>query len=135
MRCRPPIVALLTVASAGFTDATMAAADVYVIANDSVQITPAEVREVFLGERQFTGGRRVVPIDNASLQKEFVGRVVGIEPSKYNTVWAKKGFREGLNPPDLKAGDREVIAAVKAIPGAIGYVSQLPQGVHLVDKH
>ena len=134
MRTRSFIFAVTAACGIGLTGAA-AAADVYVIANDSLRMTPAELREVFLGERQFAGGRRLVPLDNASLQKDFVNRVIGIEPAKYNTVWAKKGFREGLNPPDVMAGDQEVIAAVKATLGAVGYVSRVPQGVQLIDKY
>ena len=134
MRTRSFIFAVTAACGIGLTGAA-AAADVYVIANDSLRMTPAELREVFLGERQFAGGRRLVPLDNASLQKDFVNRVIGIEPAKYNTVWAKKGFREGLNPPDVMAGDQEVIAAVKATLGAVGYVSRVPQGVQLLDKY
>ena len=135
MRTRSFILATAAACGLGLTCAAAAAADVYVIANDSLRMTPAELREVFLGERQFAGGRRLVPLDNASLQKDFVNRVIGIEPAKYNTVWAKKGFREGLNPPDVMAGDQEVIAAVKATLGAVGYVSRVPQGVQLIDKY
>ena len=135
MRTRSFILAAVAACAIGLTCAAAAAADVYVIANDSLRMTPAELREVFLGERQFAGGRRLVPLDNASLQKDFVNRVIGIEPAKYNTVWAKKGFREGLNPPDVMAGDQEVIAAVKATLGAVGYVSRVPVGVQLIDKY
>ena len=103
MRPKFLILALLTTGGAAFAYAA-AAADVYVIANNSLRMTPAELREVYLGERQFAEGRRLVPMDNASLQRDFVSRVVGIEPAKYSTVWAKKGFREGLNPPDMMAG-------------------------------
>ena len=134
MRTRSFIFAVIAACGIGLT-CSAAAADVYVIANDSLRMTLAELREVFLGERQFAGGRRLVPLDNASLQKDFVNRVIGIEPAKYNTVWAKKGFREGLNPPDVMAGDQEVIAAVKATLGAVGYVSRVPQGVQLIDKY
>ena len=135
MRTRSFILAAAAACAIGLTCAAAAATDVYVIANDSLRMTPAELREVFLGERQFAGGRRLVPLDNASLQKDFVNRVIGIEPARYNTVWAKKGFREGLNPPDVMAGDQEVIAAVKVTLGAVGYVSRVPVGVQLIDKY
>lgn len=134
MAMRILIVTWLSACGVGFTYAA-AAADVYVISNVSLRMAPAELREVFLGERQFAAGQRVVPLDNASLQKDFVNRVVGVEATKYSTIWAKKGFREGLNPPALMAGDQEVIAAVRATPGAIGYVSRVPPGVHVVDKY
>lgn len=134
MRIKFLICAFATVLGVGFS-AAGTAADMYVIANDTLHMTPAELREVFLGERQFASGRRLVPVDNAAIQKEFVNRVVGIDAAKYGTVWAKKGFREGLNPPSVMPGDQEVIATVRATPGAIGYVSHLAPGVHLVDKY
>ena len=133
---RIPFIALVVLGAGGAGLAYAAnAADVYVIANEVVHFAPGELREVFLGERQFASGRRLVPLDNASLQKDFIGRVVGIDPAKYSTVWAKKGFREGINPPDLKSGDQDVIATVRATPGAIGYVSTVPAGVHVVDRY
>ena len=133
---RIPFIALVVLGAGGAGLAYAAnAADVYVIANEVVHFAPGELREVFLGERQFASGRRLVPLDNASLQKDFIGRVVGIDPAKYSTVWAKKGFREGINPPDLKSGDQDVIATVRATPGAIGYVSTVPAGVHVVHRY
>ena len=133
---RIPFIALVVLGAGGAGLAYAAnAADVYVISNEAVRLAPGELREVFLGERQFASGRRLVPLDNASLQKDFIGRVVGIDPAKYSTVWAKKGFREGINPPDLKSGDQDVIATVRATPGAIGYVSTVPAGVHVVDRY
>lgn len=130
-------LASLLVFGAGAAGLTYAAhaSEVYVISNEALHFAPGELREVFLGERQFAAGKRLVPLDNASLQKDFVGKVVGIDPAKYTTVWAKKGFREGINPPDMKASDQDVISAVRATPGAIGYVSQLPAGVHVVEKY
>lgn len=134
MRIQISVLVVLGVGVAGVTYAARAA-EVYVISSEAVRFAPGELREVFLGERQFAAGRRLVPLDNASLQKDFVGRVVGIDPAKYATVWAKKGFREGINPPDVKASDQDVIAAVRTTPGAIGYVSQVPAGMHVVDKY
>lgn len=134
MRIQISVLVVLGVGVAGMTYAANAA-EVYVISSEAVRFAPGELREVFLGERQFAAGRRLVPLDNASLQKDFVGRVVGIDPAKYATVWAKKGFREGINPPDVKASDQDVIAAVRTTPGAIGYVSQVPAGMHVVDKY
>ena len=134
MRIQISVLVVLGVGVAGVTYAAHAA-EVYVISSEAVRFAPGELREVFLGERQFAAGRRLVPLDNASLQKDFVGRVVGIDPAKYATAWAKKGFREGINPPDVKASDQDVIAAVRTTPGAIGYVSQVPAGMHVVDKY
>jgi ABC-type phosphate transport system substrate-binding protein len=112
-----------------------AAADIYIIANSSVRLTPEEAREVFLGEKQLAGSVKLVPFDNASAQREFLEKVYRIDAAKYNTLWAKKGFRDGLNPPTVKGTDVEVIAIVKATPGAVGYVSTAPSGVTVIQKY
>ncbi len=126
----PSVAGLLLAMAAG----SAAAADVFVIAGDAVQLNATELRELFLGERQFANGRKLVPVDNANLHRDFISRVVGIDVPKYRTVWAKKGFREGLNPPALMGSDQDVIGAIQATPGAIGYVSRLPAGMYLIDK-
>lgn len=121
--------------AANLVVAAPAVADVYVIAHPALDLPADEVRDVFVGEKQLAGGTRLVPMDNASLQKEFLDRTIKIDAAKYGAIWTKKGFRDGLNPPQVKAGDAEVIAAVKATPGAIGYVSSAPSGVKLIKKY
>lgn len=111
------------------------AADLYVISNHLLALSEEDVMDVFVGDKQVAGGIRIVPLDNASLQKDFVERVLKIDASKYSSIWTKKGFREGLNPPPVKSGDAEVIATVKSTPGAVGYVSSAPVGVRLVRKY
>ena len=111
------------------------AADVYVIANSALALGEEDVRDVFVGDKQIAGGTKVVPMDNASLQKDFLEKVLKIDAPKYGNIWTKKGFRDGLNPPPVKSGDAEVISAVKATPGAVGYVSSAPAGVKLIKKY
>lgn len=111
------------------------AADVYVIANSSLMLAEEEVRDVFIGEKQIAGGTKVIPMDNTSLQKDFVEKVLKIDGPKYSSIWTKKGFRDGINPPPVKSGDVEVILAVRSTPGAVGYVSSAPAGVKLIRKY
>lgn len=94
-----------------------------VIANASVTLSAAEVREVFIGERQLLGDIRLVPVDNSLAQADFVSKVLQMEVPKYSSLWTKKAFREGLNAPPVKGSDAEVVSFVKATPGAVGYVS------------
>jgi hypothetical protein len=110
-------------------------ADMYVITNNLLALSEEDVMDVFVGDKQIAGGIRIVPLDNASLQKDFVERVLKMDGPKYSSIWTKKGFREGLNPPSVKSGDAEVIATVKSTPGAVGYVSSAPAGVRLVRKY
>jgi hypothetical protein len=53
---------------------------------------------------------------------------------RYASVWSKKGFREGLTPPAAKGSDGEVLAAVKANPGSVGYVSKPSPDVKVLLK-
>jgi hypothetical protein len=111
------------------------AADIYVIANNGLALTAEDIREVFVGDKQIAGSTKVIPMDNAPLQREFIEKVLKIDGPKYSNIWTKKGFRDGLNPPAVKSGDAEVISAVKSTPGAVGYVSSVPAGVKLIKKY
>jgi hypothetical protein len=122
-------------AAAALAAATPALADIYVIAHPSVQLSADEAKEVFMGEKQLAGSVKLVPIDNAAAQAEFLTKVYGMDVAKYNTVWAKKGFRDGLNPPAVKASDVEVVSTVRNTPGAVGYVTSPPSGVTLIRKY
>ena len=111
------------------------AGDVYVIANSGLTVGADEVRDIFLGDKQVAGGTKLVPVDNAAVQKDFLDKVVKLDAAKYQGIWTKKGFRDGLTAPAVKSGDAEVIAVVKSTPGAVGYVSTKPAGVKVVEKY
>ncbi len=57
----------------------MAMADVYVIANSSVQIGAGDLRAVFLGNMQFVGGAKLLPVDNGPAQAEFLSKALKME--------------------------------------------------------
>jgi ABC-type phosphate transport system substrate-binding protein len=111
-----------------------AAADIYLISNSSLTLTPDEARDVFLGEKQLAGNVKIVPFDNSAAQNEFLSKVLHMDAAKYSTLWTKKGFREGLNAPAVKGSDLEVISNVKANPGGVGYVTAPPPGVNVIRK-
>lgn len=102
------------------------ATDVYVIANPSVTINTAELRDIYLGEKQFSGSIKMAPVDNAAIQGDFLAKALNFEASKYASLWTKKGFRGGLAAPTVKSGDAEVISFVKSTIGAVGYISSPP---------
>jgi hypothetical protein len=101
--------------------------DVYVVASAGVKLTPDEVREVYLGEKEFSGALRLVPVDNQSLQGEFVTKALSMAAQRYIALWVRKAFRDALNPPQVKANDAEVVAFVRQTPGGIGYVAAPPR--------
>jgi ABC-type phosphate transport system substrate-binding protein len=112
-----------------------ARADVVVVAHAGVNLTGDEVREVFLGDKQFAGSVKLVPIENASLQSEFQSKVLKVDANRYASIWSKKGFREGLTPPPVRASDQDVLAAVKSNPGTVGYVSKATPDVKVIQKY
>lgn len=116
------------------TTGQVRAGDVYLIAYAALDLTPAEVKEIFLGEVQFSGTTRLLPVDNAGAHSDFLARVLKMPGVRYSASWTKKAFRDGLNPPPMKATDAEVLGFVKGNPGAIGYVTTAPQGVTVIGK-
>jgi ABC-type phosphate transport system substrate-binding protein len=105
------------------------------IANASVTLTADEFKEVFLGDKQLAGGAKLVPVDNAAAQADFLSKVLQSDGTKYAARWTKKSFREGLTAPAVKGSDAEVIAFVKSTPGAVGYVSGASSGVKVISKY
>jgi ABC-type phosphate transport system substrate-binding protein len=130
----PPLRRTLLAALLAAACGTVQAAEVYVIANAPLDLTPEEVKEIFLGEVQFAGALKLQPVDNAGAQNEFLARVLKMSGTKYQGTWTKKAFRDGLNAPPLKATDAEVLGFVRNNPGAIGYVSTAPSGVRIVGR-
>lgn len=103
--------------------ATASAADLYVICNARVPLSAADVRDLFLGEKQFAGALKLVPVDNSAAQIAFLERVLKMNAAKYSTTWTKKSFRDGINPPLVTGSDAEALAYVKRTPGACSYVT------------
>jgi ABC-type phosphate transport system substrate-binding protein len=105
-----------------------------VIANTGVLLSADEIRDVFLGEKQFAGSLKLIPVDNGSLRGEFLAKVLQTDERKYAARWTRKSFREGMAAPAIKGSDAEVIAFVRSTPGAVGYVSAGASGVKVLEK-
>ena len=115
---------------AGLNSAIAGAGDVYVIAHPSVNMDDErELREVYLGEKQFFGSLKLVPVENMVAQMDFLEKVISMRPDKYAALWVKKSFRGDATLPSTKSSDADVIKFVKNTPGAIGYVSTPKHGV------
>lgn len=112
-----------------------AAADLFVIANAAATVAPGDLHDIYLGDKQFAGAQKLVPIDNGAAQEAFLAKVLKLEAGKYATLWSKKSFRDGINPPAAKGSDGETIEFVTRTAGAVGYVTaQPPAGVNVVGK-
>ena len=110
--------------------------DLYLVCHADVALAAADVRDVYLGEKQFVISVRLVPVDNMEAQSAFLAKVLKMDGSKYDTIWAKKSFRDGLNAPAAMADDAAVLAFVKRTPGGCGYLTiKPPAGVAVIAKY
>jgi hypothetical protein len=135
MRSRRLAIRLLSVLVLGAGPPALAA-DIYVVTNSDVKLSLGDIREIYLGDREFVGNVRFVPVDNQAAQAEFAGKVLTMAVERYNTLWIKKSFRDALTPPVQKATDAEVLEFVKNTQGAVGYVQSLPRdkGINVAAK-
>jgi hypothetical protein len=113
-----------------------ASADVYVICHSGVDLSEADVKEVFLGEKQSAGSIKIVLSDNKARQDEFLQKGLSMSKTKYEAQWAKRSFREGIPEPTRHDGDADVLSFVKSNEGGVGYVGTPPgTGVKVIKKY
>lgn len=112
-----------------------ARAEMYAISHSGTQISGAEIKDVFTGEKQVAGSTKLIPVDNGSVQEIFLSMALKMDSARYKTIWTKKSFREGMNPPAVKSGDTEILDFVRKTPGAVGYVGTQPSGVNIIQKY
>ena len=71
-------------------------------------------------------GTKALPVDqraDAAVRIDFSKEILGKSVSSVKSYWQKLIFSGRAVPPPVKASDAEVVAFVKANPGAVGYVS------------
>lgn len=100
--------------------------ELFVICNTGVSLQPGEVRDLFTGEKSFAGRVHLAPADNLASQALFLEKVLKLNPAKYASLWTKKAFRDGSNPPLLKNSDSEAIAYVAQTQGGCSYTAATP---------
>ena len=106
---------------------TAMADDLYVVCHEGVSLDAADVRDVFLGEKQFLNATRLIPVDNLAAQPAFLEKVLKMDAVRYTNSWVKKSFRYGINPPAAMANDAAVLEFIRHTPGGCGYLSTAPQ--------
>jgi ABC-type phosphate transport system substrate-binding protein len=104
----------------------LAFADVYIIMNPGMNLTADDIKNIYTGEKELAESTKIKPQDNSAAKEEFLKKVLQLDATKYESMWTKKSFRDGINPPTVRASDAEVIAFVKSTPGAIGYIATVP---------
>ena len=115
--------------------ATAVPADLYVVCNANVSLRAEDVRDVYIGEKSFAGALRLAPADNMAAQAAFLEKVIKVSADRYTSLWTKKSFRDGANPPPVKGSDAEAVAYVKQTPGGCSYTASAPgAGVAVIAK-
>ncbi|HVR10855.1 MAG TPA: hypothetical protein VMW75_22625 [Thermoanaerobaculia bacterium] len=125
--------------AAGAPHPAAAAADFIVVvnaANPQTTLPAAEVSNLFLQKtHRWESGERVKAVDlpeTSPARESFSRAVHGRPTSAVKAYWQRMIFSGIDTPPPEKPSAAEVLAYVRANPGAIGYVpagTQLPDGV------
>lgn len=95
--------------------------------NEVSEISAADLSAMYLKKtRRWPSGQEVLPVDlsdNQSTRESFSLAVHGKSTSAIKAYWQKMIFSGKAVPPVEKTVDQDVIAYVRATPGAVGYVS------------
>lgn len=90
------------------------------------QLTKSEVADVFLGKMTIVGGSAVklfiLPPDHAVSQR-FFETALQTTANRFHQTWLRNAFSGGGATPSRMGSNAEVIRAVAATPGAIGYIA------------
>jgi ABC-type phosphate transport system substrate-binding protein len=113
-----------TVLVAGFVLAAAAAnaADVVVIvsAKSSASAMSADdIANIYLGK-----STALKPVDNTSARGPFYTAVAGKDEAQVKAIWSKLVFTGKATPPKELGSSADVVKAVAADPGTIGYVEK-----------
>jgi ABC-type phosphate transport system substrate-binding protein len=119
------------------------AQDFKVVVNDANPLTTIaaeELSRIFLKKTEaWSNGVPAVPIDQESeneVREAFSLAIHGRSAYAIKAYWQRMVFSGRAVPPAEKTSDEEVLNAVRANPGAVGYVSastRVGDGVKVVD--
>jgi len=108
---------------------SLAAADVVMIANadhTGVVLSKKDVSDIYSGRMsKWPDGAKTVPIyiKGGSVHESFLSDYVGKNDAQFIATWKKLVFTGKASMPDGVGNEADVIAKVKATPGAIGYIA------------
>ncbi|MCU0622635.1 MAG: hypothetical protein MUF53_02090 [Gemmatimonadaceae bacterium] len=119
--------ALVLAGALALAAAPAAAQDFKVVANGDVEISKADLAKVFLKQTsKLPDGTSAKPVDQgkgSAVRAAFSQAVLGRAVGAVEQYWQQQIFSGKDAPPPTKGSDDEIVAWVKATPGAIGYVS------------
>jgi len=105
----------------------VSAANVIIVsAKNNSGIDADAVKRIYLGKmKAFPDGSKALPLtfeQGNDVRGAFNTGVLGKSESQYSAFWSKLVFTGKGQPPKALGSDAEVVSAVAADPGAIGYV-------------
>ena len=113
----------------------------YVIANPKMkvsgEVSTSELAAIYLLRLvTWPDGTHLVPVNRelgSEARKKFTEEILRVDTSALATYWNQMHF-QGKQPPLIQESQRAMIAFVKSVPGAIGYVSSNtpPEGVKVL---
>ncbi|MFD2166558.1 substrate-binding domain-containing protein [Thalassotalea euphylliae] len=99
---------------------------VIVNSNNADNLDAKTIKRIYLGKsKSFPSGTKVQMLslpDSSSTTSDFREKALGKSNSQYKSYWSKLAFTGKGTPPKEMANDNAMVDAVKADPGAIGFV-------------
>ena len=130
---------LLAVPAAAAVDDAI---DVAIVVKPEVPVdnlSLAEVRKVFMGERQYwNSGMRVTLLVRAPVARErdiVLNKLYDMSEAQYRQYWISKVFRaDSATGPKIVYTNDMAVELVKAIPGAVAFVDakKVPAGLKIL---
>ena len=123
------ILSLVALAAIGAPAASQQSGYAVIVneANSVATLSAEEVSKIFFKKtHRWTNGQDVVPVDlpeSAPAREAFSAAVHGKSVGAVRAYWQQQIFSGRAVPPAEKPSDEQVVAFVRATPGAIGYVS------------
>ena len=90
--------------------------------SSAATMTAAEVSQIYLGK-----STTLKPIDMSNkspVRGQFYSKVAGKDEAQDKAIWSKLVFTGKATPPKELSSSADVVKAVAADPGAIGYVEK-----------
>jgi ABC-type phosphate transport system substrate-binding protein len=134
---------LLVISAALILISGRAAADeILIIGSPSITVNaldPNQIAAIYLLRiTNWPDGTHIVPVNReavSAIRAEFTSRVLRQDNASLATYWNEMHFM-GKMPPIVQQSEQAMLAFVRRVPGAIGYVSAatVPTGVKVLAR-
>lgn len=87
-------------------------------------LSAKQIRAIYLGKQRFAGSLKVEPLQlsaDAPLRRQFEAELLGMSRDALREWWIRRHYL-GQRPPKVMGSAAAVIAYVREVKGAVGYV-------------